>query len=75
MVVETNAGLVFSNSVVGNSLQQIYSFINDDIMFDVGVLFIFNLKVVLWEGLDGKVGSADGSLMADDVCSFSNLSS
>lgn len=63
MVVKTNTGLALRDTVVAESLDQVDTLINDDVMKDVGVLLILDLEVVGRELGDGKVGGTDGALM------------
>jgi hypothetical protein len=72
LIVETDSGLVLGDSLVPEGLKQVHSLINNDVVLDIGILFVLNFEVVGGEQLDGEVGSTDGALVADDVCSFSN---
>ena len=70
MVVESDAGLVLGDSIVVECLDEVDALVDDDVVLDVGVLLILELEVVGREDLDGKVGAADGALVADDVGSL-----
>lgn len=75
LVVESDAGLVLGHSLVVERLDEVDSLINDNVVLDVGVLLILELEVVGGELVDGKVGSADGALVADDIGSLSDSAS
>ena len=70
LVVESDAGLVLSDSLVVERLNEVGPLVDDDVVLDVGVLLILDLEVVGGELLDGEVGAADGTLVADDVGSL-----
>ncbi len=75
LIVKPNSCFVFASSCIAQGLNQVWSLVNDNIVLNVWIFFIFNLEVVSWELLNGKIGGADSSGMTDNVCSFSYSSS
>ena len=71
LVVESDASGVFGAAVVVDCLEEDLAFVDYNWFFDVGIFFVFEFEVVDWEGLDGEIGGADGSIFGNDVCSFS----
>jgi hypothetical protein len=65
---------VFSSAVIVDCLEKDFTLVHNYLFFDVWIFFVLYLKVVGWEGLDGKIGGADGSIFCDDVGSLSYCS-
>lgn len=72
LVVESDAFLVFWDTLVGEGFEQVHFFVNDDVVLQIGVVFVLEGEVVLRECLDGEVGSANGSFSGEDVGGFGN---
>ncbi len=74
LVVKSDSSRVFSSSLVSNSVKQVFCLVDDDVGLDAGVFLIFDFEVVSWEGLDGEVGCADGSVSGHNVSSLGHAS-
>jgi hypothetical protein len=53
LVVESDTCRVFRPALIGYGLQQDLALIDDDVVLDVGIFFVFNFKIVDGESLDG----------------------
>ena len=53
LIVEPDTCWVFGSALVVQSLEEDFSFVDDDGFFYVGIFFVFDFEVVDWEGLDG----------------------
>lgn len=71
LIVKPDSCFIFASSCIAKSLNQVCSLVNDNIVFNVWIIFIFNLEVICWELCNGKIGGTDSSGMTDNVCSLS----
>jgi len=53
LIVESDTCRVFGSALVGYGLQQDLTLVDDDGFLNVGIFFVFNLKIVDGEALNG----------------------
>ena len=73
LVVKPQAGRMFCSSLVSHGLNEVFALVNNYFVGLGGVIFIFEIKLIGREGLNGEVGGKDGSIFCHDVGCFCDI--